>query len=755
MVGRGVARYTKKFKRDAVATSLESGLSHAQLASQLGISPSTLGRWVKQYAQDVQSVEEPGKAQCDVVTQQERFHLVAVDSDGTVQKLEKILVNEGHELQVHNLPDHQLARYMVGDRPWLSDACVLELSRQGLHRVIGLVRRSRRNLPMVLLLDGGTSFASRDSAAELYDCAVLSDPAGLCYALDRENDFSLSRNQLAVSKAMHDELLGQCYAVFDRTDNPIAVIGRDGHVYGNAAYLNVLGYAAVSDIRNRPFAHCVAAEQRSSIENLLARFADMDGDSCVEVEFDCLHSNGGSNAVRAEFRRFAGHGGEMLLVLRPSGEVNWSTALSSWVSRDPLTGLHSRVAFLDAARDIAAVSRETGARMALMYIKIDKFDLIQETVGYRNSDEVIQQLAKLITETTADLGVTARFSAEVFTTLIESRPGVDPEAVAESVCSAVSAHVFQAGAQTLVLSCSIGVCRILTHESDAEDAISRAAQACAVAEGEGGGVHVYDADEDIRSEEEQKVWVDRVLAALRDNDHFSMVYQPIVSLHGGNSEYYEAFLRMNSQTGSSFMPGDFLPAAESAGLMKVVDQWVIKHAASVLCKQRTSGKEISIFVKLSKDTVTDDGFVEWLGRLLREQNFDAARLVFELSEIDIATHLAQSKSLIGGVKTLGCRVLVDHFGSGLNSFSLLQHIDVDFLKIDAALVNNLATETANQVTVKSISEKANALGKETIAESVQEAASLAVLWQCGVHYIQGYFLREPSKRLDYDFSASV
>jgi len=755
MVRKRVARYTKKFKRNAVAMSLESGLSHAQLASQLGISPSTLGRWVKQYAQDVQPVQGRGQTVSDASARQDRFHLLAVDSDGTVHKLEKILLNEGHELRVHNLSDHGLARYVDRDRPWISSARVLELSRQGLCRVLGLVRRSGRDLPMVLLLPGGTSHESWGDAAGLYDCAAVSDPAGLHYALEREHEFSVTRNRLALLQARHDQLINQCYAVFDRTDTPIAVIGREGHVYGNAVYLNVLGYAAIGDIRNRPFSHCVAAEQRSSIEHLLARFADMDGDSCVEVEFDCLHSNGGSNAVRAEFRRFAGRDGDMLLVLRPSGEVNWSTALSSWVGRDPLTGMHSRAAFLDAARDIAAVSRETGARMALMYIKIDKFDLVQETVGYRNSDDVIQQLAKLITRVTADLGVTARFSAEAFTTLIESRPGVDPEAVAESVRSAVSAHVFRAGAQTLVLSCSIGVCRIMTHESDAEEAISRAAQACAVAEREGGGVHMYDGHEDIRTEEEQRVWVDRVLAALRDNGHFSMVYQPIVNLHGGNAEYYEAFLRMNSQTGTSFMPGDFLPAAESAGLMKVVDQWVIKHAVSVLWKQESSGKELSIFIKLSRDTVTDDGFVEWLDRLLKEQHFNAARLVFELAEIDVTTHLAQSQRLISGVKDLGCRVLVDHFGSGLNSFSLLQHVDVDFLKIDGSLVNNLAAETANQVTVKSISEMANSLGKETIAESVQDAASLAVLWQCGVHYIQGYFLREPSHRLDYDFSASM
>jgi len=242
--------------------------------------------------------------------------------------------------------------------------------------------------------------------------------------------------------------------------------------------------------------------------------------------------------------------------------------------------------------------------------------------------------------------------------------------------------------------------------------------------------------------------------ALKSDQRFSMVYQPIVSVDGNDGENYEAFLRMNAPDGSQHLPGNFIPAAEQAGLMQVVDQWVIRHASRVLAKETSTGRRLSIFIKLSKDSLRNDRFSAWLGRLIEEKSIPASTLVFQLTEADVMTHLAQAKVMVEAIRALGCRIVLDRFGSDLNSFSLLHHLDVDFLKIDGALVHDLSSNRASQMAVKSITEMARSLGKTTIAGFVQDAGSLAILWQCGVDYIQGYFLQEPSSAMDYDFSES-
>ena len=115
--------------------------------------------------------------------------------------------------------------------------------------------------------------------------------------------------------------------------------------------------------------------------------------------------------------------------------------------------------------------------------------------------------------------------------------------------------------------------------------------------------------------------------------------------------------------------------------------------------------------------------------------------------------LTNTKKLISGLKQLHCRIVLEHFGTGLNSMKTLKHLDIDILKIDGSLIQNLSNDNENQERVKEITQTAHSMGKLTIAEFVQDANSLAVLWQCGVNYIQGYFLQEPSTSLDYDFSA--
>lgn len=553
-----------------------------------------------------------------------------------------------------------------------------------------------------------------------------------------------------------EQLLLICYRAFDRCPDAIAIIGKDKHLYCNNAYLDLFGYAGLADLSSRPFTELVSKKQDSSINNLLSRIADTPEGPCIEHEYECIRSDGAVFDSRIEFSRFPGKEDLVQVVLSRAQNSQHPDAFNSMVKKDYLTGLYSRQAFLEELRSTLSDDATDGSKTALMLIDLDKFESVQKKVGYEKSDQIIRDIAGYLQEALPDARINARFDCHLFSTLIEANDTVDPVTLAENICHAISQRVIDLDDQSLMLTSSIGLCWLENvGNDDIEYPVSRAAYACNIANGAGGNrIHVYDPMEDMLSTEQQKVWTERILAALKTSNNFSMVYQPIVSLHGNAGENYEAFLRMNNNSGGEYLPNSFIPAAEHAGLMRVVDRWVIRHAIRVLGDKTGNGKQPNIFINLSRDIIVDESFLGWLKDRIAEANIAPTSLVFELAEKDVSTHIAQSRTLTEGLRALGCRTVLDHFGSGLNSFSLLDKIDVDFLKIDGSLIHNLAKNKTSQVAVKSITEMAQSRGKTTIAGFVQDASSLAILWQCGVSFIQGYFLQEPSRSMGYNFSES-
>jgi multidomain signaling protein FimX len=183
-----------------------------------------------------------------------------------------------------------------------------------------------------------------------------------------------------------------------------------------------------------------------------------------------------------------------------------------------------------------------------------------------------------------------------------------------------------------------------------------------------------------------------------------------------------------------------------------VDRWVIAHSIHAVAERRRAGHETTLFVKLSAQSLQDEELLPWLSQELQTQRLQGDSLVFEVAEATAVTHLKQVKALSKGLQELHCGFSLEHFGNGMNSFQLLKHLSVDYLKIDGSFMHNLATDQENQTLVKSMTEMAHSMGKTTIAEFVEDANSLAVLWQCGVNFIQGHFLAEPTSTLDYDFA---
>jgi EAL domain-containing protein (putative c-di-GMP-specific phosphodiesterase class I) len=290
----------------------------------------------------------------------------------------------------------------------------------------------------------------------------------------------------------------------------------------------------------------------------------------------------------------------------------------------------------------------------------------------------------------------------------------------------------------------------------AHEVISRADLACEVARSSGGNrIHLHNpvVDEKIGKERDQQMHA--LIKEALERDQFQLLYQPIVSLQGDEGGKYEVLLRMLNDEGEHILPTQFLPIADQTGQIAEIDRWVIQNAIRALAEHRAQGAETQFFIKISAATLLHEELVPYIHNCMKVTRLRGDALTFEIAEKDAAQHLKHAKAFVKTLKELHCKTALEHFGAGPNSFQLLKHLPVDYLKIDGSFIHNLASDTDNQAMVKSILDTANSMNRQCIAEYVQDAHSLAVLWQSGIQFIQGNFLQEPSEALDYDFSSEI
>ena len=189
--------------------------------------------------------------------------------------------------------------------------------------------------------------------------------------------------------------------------------------------------------------------------------------------------------------------------------------------------------------------------------------------------------------------------------------------------------------------------------------------------------------------------------------------------------------------------------------MNFVDRWVMANTFMILSKLHREGSKTRIFIKLSGASLSDPEFLPWLRDRLSALKLDADSIVFQLSEETALNFLKQAKDVVNGLNELHCRTTLENFGMEQNTYQSLKHLKVNYIKIHMKLIHGLAQNMENQEKVKAVAEHANSQNIQTIAAFVEDANSLAVLWQCAVDFIQGYFLQHPNEEMNYDFEEGI
>ncbi len=426
------------------------------------------------------------------------------------------------------------------------------------------------------------------------------------------------------------------------------------------------------------------------------------------------------------------------------------------ISGKDFTGLFSRLQFIEYLKKLDLKKISKGGKHALLYLQLDNFAWINETNGILVGDIFLKTTARVISSVMKENDVTARYQGGSFILLIKASGIKKLSAKADMIREAIVESISEVDDVIVSSSCSIGMFFINDATQSIAEIISKASLASERAKvGGGDAVHLHkETTKETKDLSEDNAWDSRIIKAF-ENDMFLLFFQPIISLNDDINPRYEVFLRMVDNDENIISPGTFLPHAERAGLMADIDRRVIIHALQKAEKEQKNGQNIEIFIKLSSRSLNDKIMPSWINSILKGSTVQNKNLVFEITESLALTQLAQTRHLVNSLKSLGCKVALDHFGTRLKSFRLLEQIPVDYLKVDGTLVQHLTTNKGHQAIVRKISRIAKQKNIPIIAEAVQEASFLPIIWQYSFSFVQGYFLQVPDEEMNYDFSNTL
>lgn len=411
--------------------------------------------------------------------------------------------------------------------------------------------------------------------------------------------------------------------------------------------------------------------------------------------------------------------------------------------RDSLTGLYNRHRFQEELTRALAEADRRKIRGALLFFDLDEFKYINDTFGHRAGDSMLIRVAGEVGTLVRRNEIFSRIGGDEFAILLPDAAESAAQALAERIIRAIAQISFHFEGQTLRLTSSLGIALYPQHASNMEELIAHADAAMYQAKDAGKNAwRIYRPERDASREMVNRMsWNERITHAL-ENGLMRLHFQGVYRAKDGSLSHFEVLVRMLDKDNPEklIMPGHFIPFAEKSGKILDIDRWVVRESIALLA----GSKDIpALAVNISGRSFDEPSLPQYIADQLVEFKVAPRRLHVELTETSAVSDLHDAQRFIEALRQTGCMVSLDDFGAGFSSFSYLKHLKVDALKIDGLFIRDLPNDRDNQVFVRAIVDVARGLRKETIAEFVEDAETLAMLQEFGVDMVQGYYFGMP------------
>ncbi|MFV1984751.1 MAG: EAL domain-containing protein [Thiohalomonadales bacterium] len=556
----------------------------------------------------------------------------------------------------------------------------------------------------------------------------------------------------------------------------------------NPTALNILGYADGKSL--------IGKKPQDIFHTQHTRHAQLKTDKITATElYDNITNHAMTEALETHFIRYDGNPTQVELTIFPlqiDGQTEGAVIafrdiserklleeeLKWQVNHDSLTKIFNRKYFEDALEEEVRRLKRSDEISALLYIDLDRFKYINDTAGHTTGDKLLIELSHTMNQRIRQTDLLARIGGDEFAVIMRNVDKNHLEEAVEEFQSLLSGYEFSYLGREYKIHASIGVAIISKDSTSPGDVLANSDIACYVAKSNGRDqVHIYNSVEDEKATMDLDLgWSARLQKAMSHNK-FELYFQPMLAIadinfnklpeNSGELWYtllneravraplYEVLIRLPDKNNSIIAPGAFLPTAERFNLMPSIDRWVINEALrqmSMLIKQYP---DACVSINLSGQTFDDETIITDIQESIQRHNLNPGAIIFEVTESSAIYNIKRAQKLIQELTWYGCKFALDDFGSGYCSFSHLKNLPVDYIKIDGAFIQELLHDQMDLAIVKSITEISHALGKKTIAEFVEDVEVLNMLKECGVDYVQGYYIARPCPLNTVNYQTSV
>ena len=605
--------------------------------------------------------------------------------------------------------------------------------------IAGLRMRQQPPPAVILLLEATTEAASETALASgAQDIASLAFPNRLVLVAQRELAAQHNARALVAANMASREYSRALASLREDSTDAIAEVAEGIVVAANPAWLTLLGYSELGSIDGLPVMDCFDPLSHAALKGALS--ACLEGRWPAEpLRLRACHADGAAHPIDVVLALGASREGEEVITLRVPATLgdaveDLRAQLDRAIRTDPTSHFLHRAHLLKTLVERCNQPVSGGVRY-LATVQIDQPEQVAERVGPLAAEGLIALLADEVRCHLSPHDVGGRFTGSSFVFLLERGTLADIEQWTQQILQSVRERIFTVAGRDVRISVTVGLARVVGE--DVDSAMARAMDAVRRGRSDGGNrASVCDPQPTV-DEAHDRAWVTRIKTALMEN-RFRLQQQPIASLHGGPADSFDLLVRLQDDNGSDVLPSEFLAAAQRNDLLCALDRWVL--GASIALASERSGR--GFFVRISADSLTDETLTPWLTSQLLNYAVEPSRMVIQIPEADIDREPEATAKLFRGLRAAGIRVAVEHFGQSSESIHLISRLTPDFVKIDGKLMQGLAQHADQQMSVRALVKHAKAVGAGTIAERVEDANTMAVLFALGVDSIQGRFVHK-------------
>jgi len=409
---------------------------------------------------------------------------------------------------------------------------------------------------------------------------------------------------------------------------------------------------------------------------------------------------------------------------------------------DSLTGLPNRALFIENLGKAIARAQRFGHRLALLFLDLDRFKYVNDSLGHAAGDFFLVEIARRIKSKTRASDSISRLGGDEFTIILEGLAKSEDAAIVSQELLDEISRPFRVGGVDFFCGASIGVA-VYPYDDWTAAGLTRKADAAMylAKEAGGNGYRFISGETDTRNR--KRIELEGELRRAVELGQFHLLYQPLVSMEDGRISGAEALLRWQPVDRSMISPSDFILLAEETGLIVPIGEWVLRTACAEAAGWAAKGHDIPVSINVSARQFRHDALPQVIEKALADSGLPADRLIIEVTESAIMHDLASAKLTMGAIRSLGSRVAIDDFGTGYSSLGYLAHFPVGELKIDQSFVRDIFPEGKMRSIVAAIIAMAKSLGIETVAEGIETEEQHRYLREQGCDTGQGYLFARP------------